>query len=882
MSEELFEDKYLFTFQDETQLWISKEFIVKYRQFPFYDIIKHPEKYEDGSFYIDMPSLSIEKVIHFLMEDAIDICSLNLKDSYDIYKTLIEYSVTVDNELQSDLLFHVKELFYKYLKNNNYSIYEYNNEDVELTVFMDLYSSDNKQMCVKGLFTQQRKDELLYYSLLIKMMNITTVDITYDYSSNIVIEYICPSCIKEIFPSLHELKITVNSHYKQTELLLNPNSDEYIMEYTRLFSSEKDLKVEKPEKYEYYTESEMNEYNKISSLDINNIYYPHKLVDSYNEKKEKSELPKLYKYMLNEGIYTNDDSNVEMNETYNEYTLNDQVSIKYNDTTNDKIIIINKVSSKLGISQLFCLPSYLYAISHCSSVIFMKLFEENLFDSLTVLSVNSIKELTDEIDENLLNKIMATHVFPNVTEIIYDSKSFQLSLLNKECFPKLHIINYEIEITTKHFESLFPMNLISMIDTIRINSIDYNDIKEIILLFDKLVYTHSIHIYGINDFICYLPHLKGLLEKNLISFDDLSIYSSRSGNIRILDSIEKNKQNINSLNIQFENSDDYDSDDYDSDDYENDDYENDDYDSDNYDSHDYDSDNNDDTNNETDSSNENDTNNENDKRSSLERFLKSSVLQHLNDLTVIFDYGMSIEYLTWISTLFNDNKFNNIQQLTIDLESMEADSSSEYITAYENILEKLIPKASIVDIEGCTMSFINRLIPKGCFYNTTKLTLGINDIPDEDFCKLYTTDNFPQLKYIKFCDYHNDKTWWSSFFKTFCNYIHNNNFLSSCIVHLNDCFFYVDYIYDPNTSILRCKYDTNSFIDSIMGTKDEMMSRYEIETLFDYIYDEEQLSKLINLITTEKIPKLKEFICYLVCINVYDGWYNTNSNNIIH
>ncbi|KAK8795561.1 hypothetical protein WA158_000218 [Blastocystis sp. Blastoise] len=827
---QLTEDKHLFTFQDETKLWISKEFIEKYQQLPFYDIIEHSEKYEDGSYYIDMSSSSMKTVIHFLMEENVDISSLNLRDSYDIYKTLYEYSVTIHNEINSDLLFHIKELFYKYLENNNFTASEMYDSRYESCMPMKLFSLDTR-LNIKGLITPKRKEELLYYSLLFKMMNVTKVEIRYDYALDIPLEYICPSCIKDIFPSLKELKITVTTNYKESELLLNPNSDEYIKKYSRLFE-DYDYEINKQKKYEYYTESDMNEYNKISTMDLNELYYSEDFINTYNEKRQYNELRKLYKNIVSEAIYTNDYSNVEISTTEDKYTLYDIVSIEYDDKTNDKIFSINKVYTKHGISQLLCFRSYL-SISkvifnivdylHNDAIIIMKLFEEGVFDSLTTLSVKCIKTLSNKVYDNLFNKIMTTHVFPNVTELIYDDDdgSYQLSLLKKKCFPQLHIINYAIEINLDDFSSLFPINIMSLIDTIRIHKIHYYLQQKIVSLLDNIVYTHSIHIDKIDDCIYYFPHLKELLEKNLISFDTLYINTTYFENIKKLNYIENYNQNINSLNIIFK---------------------------DNY----YDAFH---------------------VRNSLEIFLKSSILEHLNKLTVTFVENISIEYLTWISTLFNDNKLNSIHELKINLHIKE-DSSSEYLTAYENIMEKLIPKASIVNIDYCTMTFINRLIPKGCFHNTTELNLDIKDIPDDNFCKLYTTDNFPQLKYIKI--YKDDDEFWISFIKAICRYMNNSNFPSSSIVQLGKFFEYYDkyLLYDPNNSILRCKYNSNSFMNTIIGTKDETISKYEIETLFDCInenktqklkylriciYDEEHLSKLINFITSGKIPELREF-----------------------
>ncbi|KAK8805930.1 hypothetical protein WA158_002586 [Blastocystis sp. Blastoise] len=705
----------------------------------------------------------MDKVISFLMDDNKDIYSLNLRDSYDIYKTILEYPDFTDITIRNDLLFHIKELFPIYLKENDYTLYNYMHQmkSVDNLKFpKELFNLNKKEIDIDGLFTPQRKDELLYYSLLFKIMNITKVDIKYNYASDIPLEYICPSCIQDIFPSLEELKVIITTHYKKTNQLLNPNSDEYIMEYSRLYYSDED-KIKNSDDYEYYTESEMNEYNNMSSLDTNKLDYTSVLIDSYNERREENMLPKLYKYVVDEAIYKND---------YSE---------------------IRKTAKHLD------------DYSQYNASIMAKALEEGVLDSSTTLSVFCIIYLTNKIDENLFNRIMTTHVFPNVTELIYDDDDllFQLSSIKNECFPKLHIINYDIHIDVNNFESLFPKNLMSMIDTSHIDRIDSDQKNEITCLLNKLVYTHSIHIDGIVDF-------------------------TDSENILKLDYFEKYNQNIDCIDITFE---------------EEEEEEN--------------------NNNNNEEHSDDKQPSKNDIRNSLSKFLKSSVLQHLNKLTVSFEEDSSINYLKWVSSLFDNNMFNTIHELTLNLFSIDEDTSSKYLNEYKNIIKKLIPKASNVIIH-CNMTFINQLIQKEYFHNTNKLTINTNDIPNDFFFKLYTTDNFPQLKSIQFCC-HFFTDFSSVFIQELCKYIHNNNFLSSTTIQLYENFSNDKYIYNPEVSIFRLKYDTNIFMDTIIGTNDKVMNKYEIETLFDYIYDEEQLSKLINFITLGKISQLKEIIIYI-------------------
>ncbi|KAK8809806.1 hypothetical protein WA158_000749 [Blastocystis sp. Blastoise] len=783
---ESLEQEYLFTFQDETKFWIPKKFIEKYPEFPFYDIVQQSDRYDDGSYYVDMPSFNTEKMIHFFMEDNMDISSLDLKESFDIYQLFLVYSISIDNEKKSDLLCHIKELFNNYLNENHYSIYKYvesikRHENVNIP--MELFNSEEKEIHINGLFTTQRKEKLFYFLFLFRMMNITKVDIEYQYSSNIPLEYICPSCIKDIFPSLKELIITVITNYKESEVLLNPNSNEYIKRYIHLLYRYGN-NIDNSETYDYYTEREMNEYNNISLVNTNKLKCSNDLLWSYNKRKEDNQLPKLYKNVINEAIYTNDYSEVDINKSIDEDIIKDRIMIQFDENTNDKTFYIQSIFSNYGISQLLSLLSY-YSITKImfdtdiykrfASLIVMKSLEDGVFDSLTILSVKWIKGLADKTNHNSYIKIMNTHIFPNVTEIIYDYESFQLSLIKKQCFPNLHIIQYEIDITIDNFGSLFPKNLISLIDTIHIHDIDNSHKPEIASLLDNLIYTHSIYIDGI-------------------------------------DNEEYDNNNPNEIDM----------------------------------------------------------------KESLEIFFKSHLLEHLSDLTISFSKTMNINYLTWISTLFNDNKFKTIHELAIDLYFIKKDLSPAYLTVYETILKKIIPKASTVTIKYCYITFINKLIITNCFLNTTQLTLEAYDLPDDNFYILYTTNNFHQLKYIELRKYW-DKELLIIFIQELYKYICNNNFPILTAIKIMDSYSGDNYIYNPNTSIFRCKYDNSSSIESIIGTENQLINKYEIETLFDcinenrtqncryfeiYIYNDKQLSKFINYIITGKIPILKEFIVH--------------------
>ncbi|KAK8795480.1 hypothetical protein WA158_000137 [Blastocystis sp. Blastoise] len=460
------DENYLFTFQNETQLWISREFMEKYSQLPFLNITQHSEKYEDGSYYIDMLPFQMQKVISFLMEDNMDFSTLNLRDSCDIYEILDEYSVVINDEIQSDLLFHIRELFFNYLKDNNYEVYYYD-ACCQLNVPMQLFDSTAKTLVIND-----------------------------EYASNIPLEYIYPSCIKDIFPSLEKLKITVITNYMKTDFLLNPNTTNYMKNYIQ-FHQFYEYQRNEEERYDYYTISDMKQYNEISSLDINMKIFSSNLVNSYNEKREKNQLPKLYECIHKEAVYINDYSEVEGSEKIYDYSLEDTVELYYCSKTDDKIIHEITIKTEWGISQLLRFPSYFYFSeislefysidSRYNAMYVIRAFEEGSFDSITALN--------------------------------FEWMCFPLSSIKRDYFPKLHTICYYDNINMNNFDSKFPKELMSMIDTIDLSSVRSEIEMNVILRLYDLIHNYSIHIIASYDVIYYFPHNEELIKKGLLSLE---------------------------------------------------------------------------------------------------------------------------------------------------------------------------------------------------------------------------------------------------------------------------------------------------------------------------------------------------------------------------
>ncbi|KAK8798789.1 hypothetical protein WA158_007873 [Blastocystis sp. Blastoise] len=813
------DDKYLFTFQDETQLWIPKRIIEEYPQLPFQNLIQHSDKYGDGSYYIDMLPFHMEKVIHFLMEENIDVLLFNLRDSFDIYKIFVEYSVVISKEIQRNLIFHIEELFVDYLNENNYRVYVYNNVP---SFIMEYFSSTKKKLSIHGLITPEKQKELLYYELLFKMMNITEVDINYEYASNIPIEYICPSCIQDIFPSLKELRVTVTTNYVKSDKLLNPNSDEYIMEYCT-FCDLYGINPKIKENCEYYSESEMNNYNKISSFIYRKYIYPYNVIDSYKMRKELNKLPKLYERILNEAIYINDYSQIETNQQTYDYVVEDQIC-EYNDNTGDNIFSIEKLNTECGFYQLLHLP-ICYSISQINvktdnySEIFaiplLNAFKDGIFDSITSLGIRWFSLWNASFADNQFLDMITTHVFPNVTKLIYDFDiiSFPLKSINSKCFPKLHIIDYEITIHFDDLDNLFPNELMSIIDTIYVSEI-FSDKQNIYEFLDNLVYTHSIHINGIDGFIDYFPHSTELLEKGLIYFDnkDINIESYESIEDLNLDYYYYNINNkIDSLEIRF-------------------------------------------------GKNDEDINNyiiskENKMKCSLEKLFNSHLVQHLQSYCVSFEKNISIKELKWINSLFKENTFN--------IPNIKGDLLTDTFPLFQR--------------SGYT-HIINQLICNGYFHNINKFILYMNDISEDICSKVYTKENFPKLKYIHVEIDGKEK--WLPFIQQLYSYFTYKDFQPS----FNICFKDTAYIGGKMSilynidSILEFHYDSSLYSETLSIHIYQLAYKLnnEIEALFDfigkqgiqqlkriklYIYYETVLHKIIDMIINEQIPNLNEFIC---------------------
>ncbi|KAK8790004.1 hypothetical protein WA158_006784 [Blastocystis sp. Blastoise] len=908
----LSEEKYLFTFQDETQILVFREFIEKYPQLPFYDIIKHSEKYEDGSYYIDMLPLHMEKVIQFLNDDNIDISLMNLKDSFDLYSTLYEYSIFINDEKQNNLFYHVKELFIKFLNEHKYCVcleYSYMNDNC-YSIPMELFNSEKKEIHINGLITPKRKDELLYYSLLFKIINVIRVKIEYPYASNIPLEYICPSCIKDIFPSLKEIWITVVTYYKKSGELLNPNTDEYMNEYHCYCCRYGYIQAYKyrNENCYYYGEYETYRYNEITTKEINRNIYSNELYESYDKRRQHYKLPKLYKESIEEALYITDYSTAITSRKTDENTLVDTIIVWYEPKVDTQHLFIQRFNTEIGLSQLLRLP--LFSCIQCTTegsevdseyitVPMMKAYKDVLFNYISTIEINTLIKFNKLSQDNQFYKMIESHIFPNVTRLIYDNEdSYVLKIVynnNNNNNNNINNNNNNINnhnnnqrfiyiIDENNIEVLFPKHFLTMINTINMYPSCLNSEKFCSFL-DDLAYNHSIHLELENSKIHCLSHAKELLENGIISLDD--DYLKKFKLILYID-IEKSENKEHNYEYYYSESDEKEKKEKVERDYNG--HDGDDWYSEDEDEYEYEDDEDEEEEEEEEEDEKEDHHIffddihdipiEEDMKNTLEKVFKSNGFQRLKTF-VFYLEGASIEQLRWIDSLFTDNTFIHIDELTINLHYMMPQPESEYFHLIVSILKKMIPKASEITLfRQRTFDIIKQLINDGCFCNTTKLTIEIHDISPKSFFDIYTKENFHQLKNIEIrCD---PKDCVSSFINTLCLYNNNNNFPSSAFINIDWCHDMCDFFkYDPQTSILRCKNTTDLSIEYIFIEKHELVSKLEEDIFMECIKEnkfqnlkyinmkcdnKQFLSEVVDAIIAGKIPNIKEFICRARCI----------------
>ncbi|KAK8814329.1 hypothetical protein WA158_008191 [Blastocystis sp. Blastoise] len=873
---QLNEEKYLFSFQDETQLWIPVKVIENYRELPFYDIIKHSDKYDDGSYYIDMLPLHMKDVIQFLMEDNIDISSMSFKDSADICETLDEYSVDIKDDKLQELSNHVEQIVISFLKENHYKVYFDDNDDSELTMPMEIFSYNSKVLKIDGLTTSEKREKLLCYSHIFKQINITTVFIEYQYSSTIPLEYICPSNIKEIFPALEKLKITVNVSFEETDIRLNPFTDEYMEQFHFFVDWCRDKEWDRIA-YEMFTKSEIRRYQLVNNNDIHRNQFSKYLLDRYDDLKSEGSLPRLYENKVEEALYNQDYSKLE--KTYERSELTKvSLSLKYEKDSNNVSLDIPCPNIECGFSQLLQLPIYSSisyvslpsVTSKSSAEPIIKAFQKGYFDSLTELNLSTLEEYVPFFCDYRLSDIITSHIFPDITELHISNKDKQSSLLclvNKTCFPKLHIITYDSSFNSdvqETYSCLLPHHLLSFIDTINV-PYDSSYIKYAAPLLDDLASNYNIHINNLKDGIFYFPNVEKLLANGLISLPEkFEINSNERIKTRYIDAyMDHQNQEIKNLSLAFSDYDD------DNDEYMNEmqrrrlyyTYIHKEEDEDIESFH---------------------KRVDDDLEEAINGLFQGNTLKHLQEFHLEI-YDVSEKRMKWIESLFNIIPFESLSDLYIRFPSDTMDIKSNYFLSLKTIIIKLIPKASTIFISNNnSMDIYGILISEGFFHNTNQLTIDFDTFDAKSFFDLYTKQNFPKLKKINIKIQQKN---YISLFDTFSEYINKDTLPSSTICFKDT----IDKVYSKNNkechplfSLLQCK-------DLVMTSLEVFMSswnlgpnvcEYEINLLMKYIKEKkvpnmrniviairstEILSQVINLIITDQIPKLREIRFELDC-----------------
>ncbi|KAK8797036.1 hypothetical protein WA158_004246 [Blastocystis sp. Blastoise] len=403
-----------------------------------------------------------------------------------------------------------------------------------------------------NVFTKDKNSLFLQYSCLFGFFNVTKVIINFDFDEDIPYEYIYPSNLHSIFPKLENYIIKLYYYPQKQYIKITSLDSHYLVlykEYKRIY-----CKYNYKAKYiEYkveYPEIEMN------ALDNDQIH----LYLNIDNNKNKEILDEKIDIDIDEEMNIRKDeekpdlcieSLSDYSHEYNNQQKNSQV-INSKDTIQKKCLIyefyfldnngeldMQHPTLKQCNNENDEIFSYILNINICKQLkeipddIFslpvklqvnipplLKALKDGTFDNLEVFNIHDFIQSGSYLEyKNIFKNILKTHVFPNVTTIstynwdqTKDDMIMMISLLalfTKEHFPKLHIydlhylyFNSEEDKITDLFPNLFPDEFIELIDTILlVNKNKHIDIHSFVtddsipMALCELLETHSLNLY---------------------------------------------------------------------------------------------------------------------------------------------------------------------------------------------------------------------------------------------------------------------------------------------------------------------------------------------------------------------------------------------------
>ncbi|KAK8793409.1 hypothetical protein WA158_004768 [Blastocystis sp. Blastoise] len=461
-----------FIFQDETRIKISVSFLNHYPESLLSLIYLNKANYlkDEDAYFVDSPTLHIDRIVLY-MENELSLDTLSLTDILDIYSGLKHFFASSFLEYQMKI--------YDYLILSMQKIIEQNECEIN---YGDLFEFDKEK----------------------------ELTINNDFDDRIPYEYIYPSNLHELFPSMNQYKINV-SYYPQKQTIQidskeYDNNEYHYNEYSRSYYSQ-----HYPESFENYKNEheEMAFNHSFMNKDDNKEDNKEEIIplNTNNEIHSLKEEEKSYLY-----YEIDDDYSREYNEKQKELEKNDAdikkkkktISYIFYYINNENIRdILHPILEYLS-DECYEIFNYILNMPICKQIQeiktksrqkeiinlemhpLLRALKNGIFDHIYIFNIlNYIQSKFYSKYQNLIQEIISTHIFDNVTTLEINGDhtdqcdiEFQIELLHfftKTHFPKLSIYdlsNYycccPYDIQSRLAKYLVPYSLLELIDIIYI------------------------------------------------------------------------------------------------------------------------------------------------------------------------------------------------------------------------------------------------------------------------------------------------------------------------------------------------------------------------------------------------------------------------------
>ncbi|KAK8809793.1 hypothetical protein WA158_000736 [Blastocystis sp. Blastoise] len=523
------EDSACFIFQDDSRFRVPLVILNKYPKSLLSLVFQNSENYikDEDAYYIDSPPLSICQLVKF-MRNKITLDSMSINEVCDMQDTIEHFF----GDEVTDSILKIEDFCYESFKNL------LKEQNCELTREFEFGYTHDYELVIHSLFTEEKVDRFLEYSKLFNRYNIAKVSLKFDFSEDIPYEYIYPSNLHEIFPKLKSYRLFPSYYPIQKEIQITSSNIHYSVlykQYKRLYYIRNDYdKLKKyQEKYPEIEEDPIYDHyihlypiqNKNANSQDEKINTDRDILYDNNNNEyifiEPEVKPDLYIESLSTYSKEYNDKQIELENKgikNNNEKCDELFSFSYLDRNNVFDIEHPIISFIINLFKYYSFTDTQYKLQ-INIPPFLNELNNGLLDTMQIINIlNFIHPQSYPDYIQLFKDIITTHVFPNLTTILFNFDSVTsddiilmnniLLLIRREHFPKLSIYDLYTnscdmctQIVRNMINLLFPVSFLDLIDIIIINEkrsifISYinEDIVNNLLSSNK---NHNIHIQSI-------------------------------------------------------------------------------------------------------------------------------------------------------------------------------------------------------------------------------------------------------------------------------------------------------------------------------------------------------------------------------------------------